>query len=207
MEKLNILPQTIFKFKCDKNLLSDTLYNIKNEEWDIAESGIKSITKNFRLEKKIEYTGLIKWFSECLQKVKTDLDYNCDELKVTQLWGNKEELKQWHYTHIHPNSVVSGVFYLTDSNAKTWFSVENIWSNCDRGMYNPLRVNPVDKALIIHKQKTIAGDLIIFPSCLVHSVDEHNIQNNPRYTMSFNSFPCGKVGNYGRLSGLEIDVK
>ena len=33
MEKIKILPQTIFKYKCDSELLSDTLEMIKDEEW------------------------------------------------------------------------------------------------------------------------------------------------------------------------------
>jgi uncharacterized protein (TIGR02466 family) len=207
MEKINILPQTIFRFKCDEHLLFDTLHKLKNEEWSLTERSIKFTTKDVRLEKKMQYEKLNKWFSECLQKVKNDLDYDCDELRITQLWGNMEKLNQWHHTHAHTNSVVSGIFYLTNSNANTWFSMENIWSNCDRNIYNPLKINPTDKNLIIHKQKTVPGDLIIFPSSLVHSVDEHKMQSNPRYTMSFNSFPCGRIGNYECLIGLEIFIK
>lgn len=207
MEKLNILPQTVYRFKCDEHLLTDTIHKLKNEEWVNDENNIKFITKDVRLEKRFQYKELNKWFDKCLQKVKNDLDYYCDELRITQLWGNREESNQWHHTHTHPNSVVSGVFYLTDSNAVTWFSIDNIWSNCDKGLYNPLKVNPIDKSLIIHKEKTIPGNLIIFPSSLVHSVDEHNMQNNPRYTMSFNSFPCGKIGNYEQLMGLKIFIK
>jgi uncharacterized protein (TIGR02466 family) len=207
MEKINILPQTIFRFKCDRYLVYDTLAKIKNEEWIITEGSIKFTTKNIRLEKKPQYKNLYKWFHECLNKVKTELKFDCDEFKITQSWGNKEEFNQWHHSHIHPNSIVSGIFYLTNSNANTWFSMKNIWTNYNMNLYEIFKLNVFDKSQIIHKQKTISGDLIIFPSSLVHSVDEHQIQNNPRYTMSFNSFPCGKIGNHELLTGLEIDIK
>ena len=59
---------------------------------------------------------------------------------------------------------------------------------------------------ILHKQPTVAGDLIVFPSTLVHSVDAHTIEEYNRYSLSFNAFPCGLIGNMERSSGIILEV-
>lgn len=95
------------------------------------------------------------------------------------------------------NSIISGIFYVTNSNANTWFSTPNIWTTFNGENYDNLKLNyDISKNRIIHKQQTIRGDLIIFPSSLYHSVDEHLIAEQDRYSMSFNTFPSGKIGNF-----------
>jgi len=208
MEKVQILPQTIYKFKCpDQSLITDTLNKLSNENW--KSNTYNSRTANGRLEKSKEYEKLTIWFSDCLNLVKNNLKFQCDELKITQCWANKSGLDQWHHQHVHPNSMVSGIFYLTDSNSKTWFSVRSIWTSFTGDVYDdPFKVQygNSEELIIIHKQETISGDLIIFPSSLSHSVDQHKIEEFDRYTISFNSFPSGRIGDYGSLSGLEISI-
>lgn len=205
MEKLEILPQTVFKFKCDEDLLKKTLNDLENEKWVI--NNVKYITENHLLVRDEKYKKLHEWFHKCLTEVKEELNYNCEKLKITQSWGNKEEINQWHCIHIHPNSFISGVLYLTDSDAYTWMSVESIWSNLNLNLFRTITNGAEEKLEVIHKQETVAGDLIIFPSSLRHSVNEHTMQKHPRYTISFNAFPCGKIGDFDLLMGLEIDVK
>lgn len=207
MEKLDILPQTIFKFKCDEELTASTLNRLTKEEWIIEQSNIKFTTKNNQLHKDSDYKKFYKWIHKCLKTVKDEIGLSCEELKITQSWGNREEYKQWHHPHVHSNSIVSGIFYLTNSNAHTWFSIKSIWSNSDNGLYEVFKMTTNEQNQVIHKQKTVAGELIIFPSSLFHSVDEHMMQDSPRYTISFNSFPCGKIGYHNLLMGLEIDIK
>lgn len=205
MEKLDILPQTVFKFKCDEDLLKDTLGDLEKEKWII--NNVKFITENNVLVQDSKYKKLHKWFHKCLKKVKDELNLNCEEFKIIQSWGNKEEYNQWHHVHTHPNSFISGVLYLTNSDAYTWFSVENIWSNSGLNLFRTFDYSADDKMEVIHKQETLAGDLIIFPSSLRHSVNEHTLTEHPRYTISFNAFPCGKVGDYNLLMGMEINIK
>lgn len=207
MEKLNVLPQTIYKFNCeDLKLISEALFNLKKEEWTNNIYNLGSSDK--RLEKSPLYRDLHEWFNECLQKVKDDMQLECDYLKITQSWANRSKVGNWHHTHTHANSFISGIFYVTSSNAETWFSVPNIWNSmCVENNPNFI-VDPRGNEFhrIIHKQKTISGDLIIFPSNLFHSATEHKILQEDRFSISFNSFPCGKIGQYFRLAGLEIQI-
>lgn len=207
MEKVSILPQFVYKFTCPSSeLLHDTLFLLKNEAWKHNINNF--LSEDNLLHKNPAYHYISEWFHECLQKVKEDLEMECDELKITQCWANKSEFKQWHHPHIHSNSIVSGVFYVTDSNSSTWFSTSSIWNLLSGENSDNVKLTyNNNKNSIIHKQQTIQGDLIIFPSSLYHSVDEHLILDSDRYSISFNSFPSGKIGNFPSLSGMEIYVK
>ena len=56
---------------------------------------------------------------------------------------------------------------------------------------------------VIHKEPTKSGHLLIFPSHLIHSVDE-NLSEHSRYSVSFNSFFSGQVGDDNSLSKVVI---
>lgn len=211
MEKIEVLPQFIFKFRCpNQELIANILGHLRGEEW--IDNSRNLITADKRLDKNQSYEQLFSWFDKCLYEVKNDLQLVCDKLKVTQSWGNKSLSGQWHHPHIHSNSLISGIFYLVDSNASTWFSMNSIWNFSSYQMnyynYQLLKFNSDDSfGEVIHKEKTTAGNLIIFPSALCHSVDEHNSLTSERYTISFNTFPCGKIGTASKSQYLEIDIK
>ena len=206
MEKLKILPQTVYKFKCDKKLLKTINTLMESEQWEESKFNFRTVDE--RLEKKSSYNELIKWFDECLNQVKIELEFQCDKLKITQCWGNKNPFGHWHHPHIHSNSIVSGVFYVNSSNSNTWFSLKNIWDCLDVVNYKPFKlIYNESSSMIIHKNPTIAGELIIFPSTLYHSVDEHKTGDEYRHSISFNAFPTGKIGSFSALSGLEIEIK
>lgn len=205
MDKIELLPQTFFRFKCDRKILKETLECLKNEEW--VSNSTNSKTLSDRLDKNTNYKKIFNWINKCLDDVKDELDLKCDKVRVVQSWANKAENGQWHFPHIHPNSYMSGILYLNDSDANTWFSVKNMWSYFNGDYYENLKIiYDQDKMRVIHKQKSVSGDLIIFPSNICHSVDEHKSEE-PRYSISFNAFPCGKIGEFGYLSGLEISIK
>ena len=216
MEILQILPQQIFKFKCDEHLLKSTLTTLQKEkvrtdnreEWKVRQ------TNSTRLNKEENYKDIHKWVRKCLNQVKEKLNLNCERIEITSSWGNVAEVNQWHWTHSHPNSFMSAILYLTDSNAHTWFSMDNFWTGNETNLVYPSNTSNIikltkekdDEHLVIHKQPTIAGDLLIFPSTLVHSVDQHEIKDSKRYSLSFNAFPCGLIGNLHYSAGIILEV-
>ena len=207
METLEILPQKIFKFKCDSNLVKNTLINLKDEDWKDYDEDI-SQTVDVRLNKNPKYSNLYKWIKKCLMEVKNELNFKCTRLEITQSWANTSQKGISMWSHSHPNSFVSGILYLTNSNASTFFSMDSIWTNYYQNASHTLQLKTTDHddLLVTHKQQTVQGDLIIFPSNLVHTVDEHDIGDYDRYTISFNSFPAGVIGDMTNLAGLMIEV-
>jgi uncharacterized protein (TIGR02466 family) len=116
---------------------------------------------------------------------------------ITQSWLNYTETNQYHHKHHHPNSLVSGVFYINCDNkfdkikffnteyktikpeVKNW----NLWNS--ESWWFPVKT----------------GDIIIFPSSLTHMVETKE-GTNTRISLAFNVFIKGKIGNNEQLTEL-----
>ena len=208
MNKLHILPQYIYSFQANPKLVDKTIFLLNEEEY-LNNAG------NFHthhLHEKKKYCKLKKWFNKCLRECLDDLETTrlVSDIKVCLMWGNRSENNQWHHTHSHPQSILSGIFYLTDNDSRTWFSVRNIWTNFSNNTEEkwprnfPAVFAGKNTNDVIHKEPTKSGHLLIFPSHLIHSVDE-NLSEHVRYSVSFNSFFSGQVGDESSLSKVVFE--
>ena len=117
------------------------------------------------------------------------------KLVITQSWANKNITGTLHAEHTHYNSLVSGVFYFQDSLIG----------------FSKLRSDTFKLEEITHSLnaqsltlQTKAGDLILFPSSLAHSVPSNwNIE--ARYSISFNTF-TSQLGSAKNLTELKVDL-
>lgn len=206
MEIINILPRTLVKFKYPDLQDLEVLRNhlLKEERYHFIHSNFK--TDNNHLHKEEIYKKLFSWVDECLDSVRQREGFHCDSLKVTQAWANLTKTNQFHHAHIHPNSVLSGIFYVTDE-CVTTFGIQNPWylgGFTETSMFIQVSLD-VQKCWVHDHYKASAGDLIIFPSNLHHNVNEHQGEES-RVTISFNSFPSGKIGDHDELMGLNLEV-
>lgn len=118
--------------------------------------------------------------------------------EITTSWVNKSEPGNYHTNHWHSNSLVSGVYYIK-TNPKSGaicFNKErshhNLWGDTlcidfDRD------TDYSTKAIGFYPE---AGDILLFPSILNHSV-LINESNEDRYSLAFNVFPRGIIGQDG----------
>ena len=203
---LKIFPTEIFSFQCsDQDLINNTLLNLKKEDWSNIENSSRCHqTICIRLDQKKEFKELYDWFQICLVGVLQFLKLNCDNIQITLSWGNKAFESENLLDHKHPNSYISGVFYLTDSNSRTVFRQYSSWSSFDGMRY--VNFNPTKSANEFYFHNPKKGQLLIFPSSLSHSV-EKNKEIKERFSISFNAFPSGRIGDFGALSGLHIAIK
>ena len=104
------------------------MINLKDEEWKDYDEDI-SQTVDVRLNKNPKYSILYKWIKKCLMEVKNELNLQCTRMEITQSWANTAENGDAMWSHTHPNSFMSGILYLSNSNASTIFSMDNIWIN------------------------------------------------------------------------------
>ena len=116
---------------------------------------------------------------------------------ITQSWLNYTETNQYHHKHAHPNSLVSGVFYI----------------NCDEEhdkikFFNDTykTIKPEVKDYNIWNSESWwfsvkTGDVILFPSSLTHMVETKQ-GDNTRISLAFNVFIKGTVGNNKNLTEL-----
>jgi uncharacterized protein (TIGR02466 family) len=116
---------------------------------------------------------------------------------ITQSWLNYTETNQYHHKHSHPNSLVSGVFYI---NCDDKFDKIKFFN--DR--YQTIK--PEVKDWNIWNSETWwfsvnTGDVILFPSSLTHMVETKQ-GDNTRISLAFNVFIKGTVGNNKNLTEL-----
>ena len=118
---------------------------------------------------------------------------------ITQSWLNYTETNQYHHKHAHPNSLVSGVFYINchEEHDKIKFFNDNY------KIFKPeiKEYNIWNSESWWFSVKT--GDVILFPSSLTHMVETKQ-GDNTRISLAFNVFIKGTVGNNKNLTELHL---
>jgi uncharacterized protein (TIGR02466 family) len=121
------------------------------------------------------------------------------KLYITQSWVNYSEPGQWHHSHEHPNSILSGVFYVQSDNEKDRIYFEN-------NSYQQIQF-PTEKYNLYNSKtwwlEAKQGRLVIFPSSLRHSVSAVTADKT-RVSLSFNTFANGVIGAEENLTLLEV---
>ena len=118
---------------------------------------------------------------------------------ITQSWLNYTETNQFHHTHNHPNSLVSGVFYIDVDEEKDKIKF------CKPG-YQQLRLKVTDYNQWNSEHwwfPVSTGELFLFPSSLEHTV-EHKKGSNTRISLAFNVFVKGNLGDEEGLTELKL---
>jgi len=114
-------------------------------------------------------------------------------------WGNTLRKNEPIHTHTHPNSYVSGVFYLTDG---VPLNFHNPLLTEDLFMVRPTVLwqenNPHTWQVL--KVPIKPGYAILFPSRLKHHVDPSD--TDYRYSIAFNTMPVGAIGDESK----ELDI-
>jgi uncharacterized protein (TIGR02466 family) len=122
------------------------------------------------------------------------------EFKITQSWISYKNPGEYHASHYHPNSVLSGVYFFQDhADDVQPLTVHRPSILCQlMAQFAP----DIDPAKNEHSGFTWAqfniqpkkGLLVIFPSWLNHSVPE-NTTSALRKSLAFNSVPSNTVGS------------
>jgi uncharacterized protein (TIGR02466 family) len=117
---------------------------------------------------------------------------------ITQSWLNYTKRNQYHHRHQHPNSLVSGVFYINADEKldKIKFFKEHTYSMIELSTNN---YNTFNSTSWWFNVKT--GDIVLFPSSLTHMVETKQ-GNNIRTSLAFNVFVEGKIGDNKDLTEL-----
>jgi uncharacterized protein (TIGR02466 family) len=125
--------------------------------------------------------------------------HRVERVQIGNSWGNTLKRDEPIHMHTHPNSYVSGVFYLTDG---VPLNFHNPLQTEDLFMVRPLVEWKEDNEYTwqVLKVPIRAGYVILFPSKLKHHVDKSD--TDYRYSIAFNSMPVGAIGD----STKELDI-
>lgn len=118
------------------------------------------------------------------------------EFYITNSWVVKHEPNDWSQSHSHKNSILSGVLYLqtTEDTGNLVLEKEDNFVNLF-----PLAINPTFTEWNIFNTEEWSiqpknNMLVLFPSHVKHYVTP-NTTNNIRYSLAFNVFLRGNLGD------------
>ena len=122
------------------------------------------------------------------------------KLVITQSWINKSGKGESHHEHVHPNSLISGVWYPVISEKLPPIQFR---SRAQRDVsLSTEKFNNFNSATFLLPMKM--GELILFPSNLTHSVPA-NQSETERISLSFNTWAKGSLGDINSLTYLPLD--
>ena len=123
-----------------------------------------------------------------------------DKLTITQSWLNKNRKGESHHEHVHPNSIISGVWYPVIHDKLPPIQFRN---RVQREVeLSTERFNTFNSATFTLPLNP--GELILFPSNLTHSV-QPNLGDEERMSLSFNTWVKGNMGTIAALTYLPFD--
>lgn len=118
---------------------------------------------------------------------------------ITQSWTNYTKENQYHHSHEHPNSFISGVLYINanDEHDKITFQKKGY----QQIKPVPTEFNWYNSESWFYTVKT--GMIVLFPSSTTHMV-ENKGGDNTRISLAFNTFFKGIMGENQQLTELII---
>lgn len=166
---------------------------IKNLIYEESRNRDNQITLEKYILNKSELSNIKDYINNSIQNYITNIYNSLDQLRITQSWVNKNLIGKSHHLHNHPNSILSGVFY---------FQCENSHINFHNTIQKTfqLRVSQLNNFNCPISQISVSsGDLLLFPSDLLHSVPP-NTSSKERISLSFNTFVNGNLGHENLLN-------
>jgi uncharacterized protein (TIGR02466 family) len=201
-ELLQLFPKPVLIAKYERDLSKELEY-IFNCEHKLNEKTqdtyAKQSTNTFLLDE--SELQDVREFIEVYLKFYVSNVLECsDDLRITQSWSNVCEKGKKHHEHIHPNSIVSGVFYFQVNEKLPPIEFRN--PNTHTFTMDITNQNNFNSATFLLPLNS--GELILFPSNLAHSVPE-NVTDLPRVSLAFNTFAKGSLGSIQTLTYLPLD--
>ena len=168
-------------YKNDGNITSNDNYVLENKT-------LKNLKKDL-------HTKVMEYFDKVICTDNLITPY------ITQSWINYTQSDQFHHQHNHPNSYISGVFYISadkEVDSITFYKL----NPDDRIKLHITKHNPFNSTNLRFPVET--GNVFLFPSRLIHGVDRKK-GTNTRISLSFNVFFKGTIGNKKNLTELVLE--
>jgi uncharacterized protein (TIGR02466 family) len=198
MNILSLFPTAVGMFNLDRPFSKEELDFLLNLE-DGPNMGNTTSKYRFVLREPA-LKDLRKFVQDCVDRYFNEIIAPSKDvsLYITQSWVNYTKKGQWHHGHEHPNSVLSGVFYIqSDEQDKIFF---------ERNHYEQIQF-PTEKFNLYNSRtwwlEATTGRLVLFPSSLRHHVESVQTDHT-RVSLSFNTFAKGLIGSEESLTALEV---
>lgn len=193
-----IFATPLFNTYLGRDITKSEIETVNNLEYKQIECN--SVSKNTHILEMNELKELKMFFQDALNfYVKEIIKAAEIEIYITQSWATKTVKNERHHKHDHPNSFLSGVFYVEiEEEDHIVFYRE---SKAFLLYINPIEFNIFNAGS--RKSNIKKGQLIIFPSNLEHAAPLKK-ENNTRISISFNTFIKGAIGIESEASKLYL---
>ena len=162
-----------------------------DENWQIKSA-------NLHKQKEFKYfTGLVIAISK---KIIKELDYEVEDITITDMWANVLKDGEHHPVHTHSNNFLSGTYYLhSDQGASIMFQDPRPAAD----VIVPRKKNTTlnNSSLLSYASKQ--NRAVIFPSWLPHWVQQ-NKSKNKRISIAWNIQVKGQVGEHHEFQSATI---
>ena len=177
--------------------IGSSIHDTSAELKDCLENeGRNFISKNTCVLDLKNYKSIRERILEGLKEYTSNILCIADSVRfyLTQSWLNINPPGTHHHRHIHPNALISGVYYIdVEESASITFASSNATSRYGNTSFSlPLQKYNIWNSLV-WRQPVKTNEIIYFPSGLEHSVDE-NESNKERISLAFNVFFTGTIG-------------
>lgn len=206
VEVVPIFPIPVYFAICEDDIKQSIDYmenapiDLEKDQDTLKEYGTIS-ADNYILNRP-EMTGLREWIMNHVDNyARNVLAWDFNKIDLTMSWVSIKEKGQRHKYHIHPNSLISGVFYWdTDDIEPISFLRPRKFTN-----FEIERNENIDApyAFDHHNFTPRKNTLILFPSETQHSVGKIK-QDLPRKSLAFNTFIFEKIGRPDSLTELDL---
>lgn len=190
MEHYLLFPSLVSMIECEnfhaiKSRLINWIYEYQkvDEGRSISNIGGWQSSKNFREEES---------FGEYLEYIQNHVNKLCnDTLKssvyIYDLWININQKHDFNWQHVHPETHLSGVFWIKSPENCGKLIFESPQSFSDWKIYKNLKQDYVDQYFLQESAcfSSKEGSMMIFPPNLRHGVTP-NLSNEDRISMAFN---------------------
>lgn len=191
---LGIFPTPVYLTKMGREFTDQEKAFVEAEAEDLAPNINNMIGKGMHILDAEEMTS-IRWFLELhLSKFLREVYAPASEVELyfTQSWLNYTYAGQSHHAHMHDNSFISGVLYFNanrEEDSITFLSGRTHSFRLTTEKHNPFNSET-------WKIPIGTGDLVIFPSRLMHMVEATPTdRRETRVSLAFNTFLRGEIGN------------
>ena len=197
-ELLQIFPTPVLITKYEEDISEETKY-IENLEYLPQKDNKNFKSKDSYLFKHEPLKKIKNFCVESITKYTEKILNSKQRLVITQCWTNKNPPGAKHHEHVHPNSIISGVFFFKIGGKLP--PIQFAKSIQGAMKLDPVKYNNVNAETFL--LPCVPGELILFPSNLKHSVPI-NLGEETRYSMSFNTFCIDVLGSESSLTHLDI---
>ena len=199
MNTHNLFPTAVTYFDFGSKLTDLELQFITEQETRNNDGNTTSINNN--LFESAELAEVARFCEESVQQYFKEVYAPKHDVTpyITQSWANYTKKGQWHHKHEHPNSFISGVFYVQAQK-----DIDKIYFY--KNGYQQIKL-PTDNYNLYNSDSwwlgVETGQLILFPSHLTHMVQAVQTDET-RISISFNTFLKGYIGTDLELTGLHL---